>query len=133
MKDGVVQLKASQGGTLWLNSRSASRDVTHFRTIRFEPDRVAPETEITVSLSSVSQPGNTVISWKGADPWGDTPDSEIQYACRLDGGDWFPFSSEKYRVFLGLSAGSHTFEVKARDRDFNEDPTPAVVRFVVGR
>ena len=28
-------------------------------------------------------------------------------------------------------AGNHRFEVKARDRDFNEDPTPAAVHFTV--
>ena len=88
---------------------------------------------LTVSPTEVSLPGNTVFAWTGADPWGDTPDGEIQYACRLDGGGWSPFSSEKYRVLLGLPAGSHTFEVKARDRDFNEDPTPAAARFAVGR
>ena len=40
-----------------------------------------------------------------------------------------------YRILLqsalDLSGGTHTFEVKARDRDFNEDPTPASVTFTV--
>jgi two-component system NtrC family sensor kinase len=49
----------------------------------------------------------------------------------MDGGEWSPFSHEKNKVFLSLSSGGHTFEVRARDRDFNIDPTPAVMRFTV--
>jgi len=34
-------------------------------------------------------------------------------------------------LFLSLPAGPHTFEVRARDRDFNVDPTPATHTFTV--
>ena len=34
-------------------------------------------------------------------------------------------------TFLALSSGRHTFEVKSRDLDFNEDPNPAVLSFTV--
>ncbi|MDP6776508.1 MAG: triple tyrosine motif-containing protein, partial [Candidatus Latescibacteria bacterium] len=87
--------------------------------------------EITLSLNEVSQPGNTTLAWKGADPLRDTPDEGIQYAWRLDGSEWSPYSHGKSRIFELLPSGKHTFEVKARDRDFNEDPTPASVTFTV--
>ena len=32
---------------------------------------------------------------------------------------------------LTLPSGPYSFEVKARDRDFKEDPTPASVTFTV--
>jgi len=118
-------LRQSRDGALWFNMAN------DFRTIRHEPHASPPETEIAVSLDRVSQPGNTVLAWRGMDPWRVTPDEELQYAWRLDGGAWSPFSFEKNRVFLSLPGGGHVFEVKARDRDFNEDPTPAVVRFRV--
>ena len=38
---------------------------------------------------------------------------------------------EKSHIFELLPSGNHTFEVKARDRDFNEDPAPAAMHFTV--
>ncbi len=137
------QLRQSRDGALWINSSFGSwfwhdapgsvypKTTPGLQTVRYEPDTDPPETEITVSVDRVSQPGNTVFAWKGADPWRDTPEEEIQYSYRLDGGDWSPFSLDRYRIFLSLPAGSHTFEVRARDRDFNVDPTPAAFSFTV--
>lgn len=119
-------LRQSRDGALWINS--APEDS---QTVRYEFDRDSPETTITLSLDEVSQPGNTIVTWAGVDPWCATPDGELRYAWRLDEGEWCPFSGEKNKTFLALSSGNHTFEVKARDRDFNEDPTPAVVHFTV--
>jgi len=100
-------------------------------TTRYVPDTDPPETEITLSLDEVSQPGNTTLAWTGTDPWRSTPDAELQYAYRLNSGEWSAFSLEKSRIFELLPSGNHKFEVVARDRDFNEDPTPAVVVFTV--
>ena len=119
-----VSLRASRVGGLWVN-------LPGFGTSRYEFETDPPETEITVPLDEVSQPGNTVLTWRGADPWDLTLDEDLQYAWRLDGDVWSPFSVEKNHVFFSLSSGDHTFEVKARDRDLNEDPTPATVHFEV--
>ncbi len=128
------KLLQSQDGALWINRRpgrpSGAGSGTP-TTIRYEPDADPPETEITLSLDKVSQPGNTTLAWEGIDSWRATPDEDLQYAWRLDGGQWSPFSSEKNRIFQSLSSGDHTFRVKARDLDFNEDPTPALTRFTV--
>ncbi len=139
-------MRQSPDRALWLNRVSGAQNwfrrsmpgytmpegaSFNFRTIRYQPDAVPPETEITLSLDKVSQPGNTTLAWKGADPWKATPDEEVQYSYRMDGGEWSPFSAEKNKVFLALSSGAHTFEVRARDRDFNVDPTPAAIRFTV--
>ena len=124
-------LRQSRDGAIWINSYSRTRTSIRVWSIRYQSDAVPPETEITLSLDKVSQPGNTTIAWRGADPWKATPDEEIQYSYRMDGGEWSPFSAEKNKVFLALSSGAHTFEVRARDRDFNVDPTPAAIRFTV--
>ena len=52
--------------------------------LRYVRDIHPPETNITLSVGEVSQPGNTPLAWIGADPWGDTQDEELQYAWRLD-------------------------------------------------
>ena len=116
-------LRQSADGALWVYGDG--------RAIRCAPDTAPPETEMTVSVDEVSQPGNTTLAWTGVDPWHDTSAGELQYAWRLDGGAWSAFSREKSHVFERLLSGEHVFEVKARDRDFNEDPAPAVVHFTV--
>ena len=136
-------LRESSGGSLWINNlpldwvlrardeTSVIRGAYTIGTTRYKPDEEPPETDITVFQDRVSQPGNTIIYWKGTDAWRATPDEELQYAWRLDEGDWSPFSSEESQVFFSLPGGDHSFEVRARDRDFNVDPTPASVRFTV--
>ncbi|MDA0747428.1 MAG: hypothetical protein O2954_12985, partial [bacterium] len=120
----VQGMAQSRDGAIWLMGGSGG-------TIRYEPDAVPPETQITLSLKEVSQPGNTTLAWKGADPWKSTPDGELRFSFRMDGGEWSPFSLETSRIFQALPSGKHTFEVKARDRDLNVDPTPAAVVFTV--
>ena len=120
-------LRQSRDGALWINYSVEGKPLT----ARYRPDTTPPEAKVTVSLDKVSQPGNTVFAWKGSDPWKDTPEEQIQYSYRLDEGDWSPFSPDRYHIFLGLPAGPHTFEVRARDRDFNVDPTPAAFSFTV--
>ncbi|MDA0748064.1 MAG: hypothetical protein O2954_16195, partial [bacterium] len=136
-------LLQSRDGALWVNSifgpwvqrgkRDAPGDLLDYdlKTVCYRPDRLPPETVLTVQLDEVSQPGNTTVSWSGADPWNQTEDRSLQYAWRLDGGMWSSFSSNTTTTLLALPAGLHTFEVKARDLDFNEDPTAASFRFTV--
>ncbi len=54
----------------------------------------------------------------------------LQFAWRLDGGPFTPYSPEPLAVMDGLTAGSHTFEVKARDQAGNES-APAQRAFTV--
>ena len=126
-----VELKTSSDGSLWINSRPLSNGEERKRTVRYRPESIAPQTGLTLSATVVSQPGNTTLAWEGADPWKATPNEEIKYAHRLDEGDWSAFSHKTSHIFQALSSGDHTFEVKARDRDFNEDATPAMASFTV--
>ncbi len=131
------RLRQSGDGAVWINRVSvgwanrATGSTGSIGTLRYEPDVDPPETEITLSLDRVSQPGNTTLAWKGTARWGSTPDNELKYAYRLGGDEWSVFSPEKLVSLETLPSGKHTFEVKARDRNFNEDPTPASVSFTV--
>lgn len=118
----VGSLRKAPDGALWVNAIGTTR-------YGFESD--PPETEMTVFLDEVSQPGNTSLAWHGTDLWEATLKAELEYAWRLDSGTWSPFSPEVSHTLLTLPSGEHRFEVKARDRDFNEDQTPAVVDFTV--
>jgi ligand-binding sensor domain-containing protein len=113
-------------GTIWVNSYA--RD--GITATRYLPDISSPETTVTTSVDEVSQQGNTTLTWKGIDRWKGSQ-SILHFSWRIDGGPWSAFSLSNTETFTALGSGAHSFEVKARDFDFNEDPTPAVVRFSV--
>lgn len=118
-------IRQTQDGALWINLEGG-------RTIRYMPDKVPPETQIVLLPSEeVAQPGNVPIEWAGADPWHTTQSEDLTFSYRVDGAEWSPFSKERNQTFLTMKSGTHTLEVKARDRDFNEDPSPAQATFVV--
>ncbi|OGG46172.1 MAG: hypothetical protein A3F84_26190 [Candidatus Handelsmanbacteria bacterium RIFCSPLOWO2_12_FULL_64_10] len=115
-------------GAVWLNGVSREGQ---WKAIRYQPDRDPPETTLTLKPDRVAPSGNAAWEWIGKDPHHSTPQEELQYSHRLNGGEWSPFASQRGYLFLSIPQGTHTFEVRARDRDFNVDPTPAVHRFVV--
>jgi hypothetical protein len=80
------------------------------------PDADAPETTITAGPSGTTR--STSVSFEfGSDEAGSS------FECRLDGGAWTPCSSPQ--AYSSLSAGAHTFYVRATDPAGNVDPTPA--------
>jgi signal transduction histidine kinase len=137
-------LKASPSGALWINRssrnwtrrawpKSAPVDTTacEFWAVCFQPTRTPPNTSFTLAPDKVEQPGNVTLTWKGSSPWHSTKDSRLQFSFRLDNSPWSPYDSELTHSFFALPSGSHHFEVRARDADFNVDPHPASLDFVV--
>ena len=135
-------LKPGKKGQIWINksSRNWHRRVLNHSdkqaapdvwTVRFNRDLMPPETRITMYEQKVYQPGNTIISWRGVDRWKNTPDEQIQYSYQMDNDAWSKFSGKTSHIFLELATGQHIFRVRARDRDFNIDPTPVQVQFDV--
>ena len=86
---------------------------------------------MTIDPGEVSQGGEITFAWTGTDPWRSTLREDLQYAYRLDGGEWSSYGAAVIRFFEDLDVGTHIFEVKARDLAFNEDPTPAMMPFKV--
>ena len=137
-------LKQSADGILWINQSSRewkrralksnyiSKEVAdHFQTISYRPGILPPQTVIKEYSDKVSHYRNTVISWEGRDFWKVTPDSRLSYSYRLNGGKWSEFREKTYETFMGLKSGKYLLEVRARDLDYNVDPVPARVEFVV--
>jgi len=132
-------MRESTDGSIWFNfateeTRTAQillNRTEKFFTIRHRAEKAPPDTHITDYLEEVAPPGNSHIKWTACDPWRSTSLQELQYSWKLDDGSWSPFSDEKSRTFLKLASGSHTLEVRARDRAFNMDPTPDRIEFAV--
>jgi signal transduction histidine kinase/streptogramin lyase len=129
----------SADGSVWFNfeekeaqnAQLTLNQTERFRTIRYRAEALSPDTRIGGYLERVAQPGNSHITWSAHDPWSGTPHEDLQYSWRLNGSEWSAFSHETSRTFLNLPSGPHTLEVRARDRDFNIDPTPYRIEFMV--
>lgn len=136
-------LKASPSGQLWINRYTVNWNqrawpkatppgpTSPFLTIRHQFAGQPPRTMITAGSDHVAQPGNISILWAGEAPWRNPKDVRLQFSFRLDNQPWSPFTSELGHAFFTLPSGRHHFEVRARDQDFNIDPTPATLDFTV--
>jgi hypothetical protein len=71
------------------------------------------------------------LSWSANDPWKLTPSDQIQYSYRFDDEKWSAYSNKKSEIFLSISERESYIRSKARNRDFNADPSPAKVTFYV--
>ncbi|HEX2099371.1 MAG TPA: ATP-binding protein, partial [Candidatus Synoicihabitans sp.] len=136
-------LKSSAREQIWINRfpsewmrrahpslSQSGAPATEFWTRGYTYANLPPETNLVAVPATVSQPGNLSAFWSGVAAWRE-PDLPLQYSFRLDGGAWSPFTTERGQAFFTLAPGRHRLEVRARDRDFNIDPTPAVREFVV--
>ena len=95
------------------------------------PDTAPPETELLDPPVKVAPLEPVIMRLAAQDSWLETPESELQFSWRIDGNDWSPFNTENRVLLERLRAGNHMFEVRSMDRQFNVDPTPAVVTFEV--
>ena len=86
-------------------------------------DNTAPETMITGGPDGAVAVAQAIFAFTGSDAI--TAPADLMFAWRLDEGAWTGFASATTVALSDLADGPHTFEVKARDRAGNEDPTPA--------
>ena len=97
----------------------------------YQPDDAAPETHLLAPPVQIAPYQRALFEFAGQDVWKQTPDWSLQYAWRLNGGAWSPFSRESRVLVKELDAGLHQFEVRAMDLAFNVDATPAIQMFEV--
>lgn len=92
-------------------------------------DRVAPDTFFTYSPAATTYSTESIIQYDGTDSGGGG--GELVFSYKLDDAAWSPWKKEKFAELPALTDGTHTVQVKARDRFLNEDSTPAVANFAV--
>jgi ligand-binding sensor domain-containing protein/HPt (histidine-containing phosphotransfer) domain-containing protein len=140
-------LLMSSDRTLWINKSPrewkrralTNKKITHdivenFLTVRYKPDMIPPETFVNQDyVKEVDDAGNTLIEWTGHDAWDNTSPHELTYSYRLNDSEWSPFESINLASFKNLPSGDYRFQVRARDKDFNVEPTPVNIYFKVLR
>lgn len=97
-----------------------------------EADRDPPQTYIPRELNAHRMLlGEVKFFFRGVDKWKYTRDGRLLYTWRLDDGPWQPYTPDTAALVPVAKAGRHRFEVRAMDRNWNVDPTPAVYPFTV--
>jgi signal transduction histidine kinase/CheY-like chemotaxis protein/ligand-binding sensor domain-containing protein len=98
-----------------------------------DADHDAPETVLSSDKNPRQAPpsGELRLVYEGVDRWRHTPPGRLVYSYRVDNQNWSPFVRDTGVALTGLGAGSHTFAVRAMDRNWNVDPTPATLTFTV--
>jgi sugar lactone lactonase YvrE len=92
-------------------------------------DNIPPETILTTGPASPTDETTAAFSFTGSDDV--TSAEDLRFAWRLDGRPFGEFSGTRSVTLTDLADGAHTFEVVARDRAGNVDPTPATKTFTV--
>jgi hypothetical protein len=87
-----------------------------------EPDTTAPNTSIGSGPSGTSTSTSASFSFSSSE-------AGSSFECRLDSASWASCSSPK--SLSGLSNGSHTFSVRAKDSAGNVDASPATRSWTV--
>ncbi|HKK63933.1 MAG TPA: histidine kinase dimerization/phospho-acceptor domain-containing protein, partial [Bacteroidales bacterium] len=148
---GVMSL-VTEGGTImkgkkghiWFNNstidwykRGLTRENTDpkayevFKTIRYTPDQIPPETRFISYEKRFRQQEDAYIFWEGRDYFNETPVDKLQYSWRLNDNAWSAFSNKIFHRFNGLKPGRYRMEVRTRDMCLNVDPSAAAIEFRV--
>jgi hypothetical protein len=86
-------------------------------------DTTPPDTSILTYPPSLTNSTSANFTWTGSDNV--TSTVNLVYSYQLDSASWGNWSSSTSTSYSALSAGSHTFNVKAKDEAGNEDNSPA--------
>lgn len=113
--DGTVIASIGAGVAVDASSNSNSASTSMDNTVTYNTS--APDTVIDSNPPAVTNNQNATFAFS-------SPAADLAgFECQLDGGGWSGCSAPW--DYLGLGAGSHTFEVRAFDDAGNYDPSPA--------
>jgi hypothetical protein len=121
------QVYEDRRGRIWA---ATTRGVTLFHP---EADPDPPRTRIHKQPGEDSIPQSALVTlvFSGEDKWKYTPRERLLYSYRLDQHDWSPFAEANSVSYSDLSAGPHSLEVRAMDRNGNIEEKPASMAFTI--
>jgi signal transduction histidine kinase/ligand-binding sensor domain-containing protein len=87
-----------------------------------EADRDPPKVILNPELNpnTFLQQESIQFVYSGVDKWRFTKTQRLLYSHRIDQGEWSPFDETTIAVYPNLSAGPHTFSIRAMDRNWNQ-------------
>jgi signal transduction histidine kinase/ligand-binding sensor domain-containing protein len=125
--EGVWDVHQDQRGELWVaTEKGLSR---YFREADLDPPVSSVRSEEEVREIRAHEPLR--LTFHGHDRWDSTPARRLVFSHRIDEASWFPYSPATGVTLTNLPAGKHRVAVRAMDRNWNEDPDPALFEFTV--
>lgn len=94
-------------------------------------DKDPPQTLMSEENVNEIASGGGKFVYSGMDKWKYTRQEHLLYSHRIDDGEWTPFTPETVASVSALPARKYKLQVRAMDRNWNIDPTPAVWYFEV--
>jgi large repetitive protein len=109
--------------TFQVRARDAANNVDPTPASRtWQTDTREPDTTISTKPAAAVNSSSATFGF-------DSSDSGVTFECSLDSSPFSACTSPK--IYSGLQDGSHTFEVRARDKSGNADLTPASHTWIV--
>ncbi len=99
-----------------------------------DADRDPPQTRIDALPQKderLREGGTVTLRFLGQDKWKQTAQERLLYSYQLDDQDWSSFQDTRQAVYSDLRAGTHSFQVRAMDRNGNVEAKPSQLGFVV--
>ena len=123
----VTELLEDQKGRLWSGSNRGI-SLHHANADRDPPETLPPELEDSANPSGG---GMTAFHLRAVDKWDYTKRDRLLYSFRIDESPWSSYTNTKTASFANLRAGKHRFEVRAMDRNWNQDIALSFLDFSV--
>lgn len=129
----MQKLLEDHQGRLWVLASLYQHDEKEVRVFNPTIDTDPPQTLINAPQSNVQfVEGSAVqVSFQGKDKWKYTEDHRLYYSYRINQAEWSPYQTERLVSLHELPVGNYLFEVRAMDRNWNVDSTPASLQFQV--
>jgi len=127
LPSAAVRGLCEQGDRLWA---ATTRGLSLFHP-NADPD--PPQTLIRkmTDYGDNAELGAVSLLFGGMDKWKYTRAERLLFSYRLDDGEWTTFQEGDRALFTELRAGKHYFQVRAMDRNCNQDPKPAQLEFAI--
>ncbi|MHC1767613.1 MAG: hypothetical protein AB9869_25600 [Verrucomicrobiia bacterium] len=120
---GISEVHVGRLGELWAGTtRGLSR--FHVNADLAPPKTLPPMLETETGT-------RTTILLNAVDKWHDTAPDRLLFSTRLDEQQWTPFTNTMAVSFDRLGAGKHQLDVRAMDRNWNQDPAFVTLDFSV--
>jgi signal transduction histidine kinase len=119
-------LAIDRSGRAWAATTRGA--VVYYPDADTEEPRTLPA---TVVENESEEARGVTLHLNGVDKWNYTSPSRLLYAYCLDQGVWSPFTNVSTVSFQNLSGGPHYLQIRAMDRNRNQDPSVTTYEFAV--
>ncbi len=124
--NAVYSIHEDQQGHIWATT---TRGISRYHP---EADIDPPQSSIRILTNEPAPAGGNsrFAVFEARDKWDFTRRENLLFSYRLDQGAWSPYTETSHLLLEDLPAGQHRLEVRAMDRNWNEEPIAADYAFM---